>query len=73
MDTVYVIRYRYPGTTNGVPVGDVYALDVGTLSPGSWSYTKDPLTATAFPNDEDARAEVARHSWPDATVEKVDY
>jgi len=65
----YVVRFRYPGTTSGAPVGLVYALDIGHLWPGTWSYVKDPAGATHFDTLEDAeRVSRRRYPWHEATV-----
>jgi hypothetical protein len=68
----FVIRYRYPGSAGGTPVGLVYAQEQRALGPSVWSYTKDPGKATAFGTAEEAEATIAprrrRGSWPEATV-----
>jgi hypothetical protein len=68
----YAIRYRYPGTENGTPVGVVFALDAGDIAPGVWSYAKDPREATLFDTAEDAERTLAQHHyWPEAQVVEV--
>lgn len=67
----WVIEYDYPGTVQDKPVGFVFALNINQISPGAWSYTKDPNEATAFTTEEDARAEATKHAWPRATVRRV--
>lgn len=71
-DYYFVIRYRYPGTVNGRPVGYVYALNCSYLSPGVWSYAKDPEDASMWHTREEAEAELAGHRWwPEAAVVEV--
>lgn len=60
----YLIRYRYPGTTNGKPVGDVYVQAISaSISPGSFSYCKEPEHATRWPDQDAAELELARRTW----------
>lgn len=73
-----LIRYTYPGTTNGRPVGEVYALRlpeslVGRR--GGFSYAKDPAQATAFTPSEAAaliREHGERSVWPGAQAVPLD-
>jgi hypothetical protein len=67
----YVIRYEYPGTVNGQPVGTVYALDISDLSPGSWSYSKKPESATLFDSYEQAQKVREKHRWNYSAVVEV--
>lgn len=69
--STWAIKYRYRGTTNGKPVGIVYALNCHDISPRVWSYTKEPHTATQFPTQESAQSEIARHQWAEAIAVKV--
>jgi hypothetical protein len=72
MSKRYVIRYRYPGTANGSPVGIVYALDIAHLSGrGAWSYVKDPREATMFDSEEAAERVIDGKHWPEARVEEL--
>lgn len=68
--TVWVIRYRYPGTTNGQPVGLVYAVECTgpAFTPGTWSYAKAPEDATRFDTREDAETVARTKHWPEATA-----
>jgi hypothetical protein len=59
----WAIRYRYPGTVNGRPVGKVYVVDIGHRS---WSYTYDIEEATTFATRAEAEAVARRHYWPEA-------
>lgn len=68
----YVIRYEYPGTVNGEPVGTIYARECGWVSPGSWSYRRDPHEATQFPTLEEALHVMRDKSWPLAEVVEID-
>jgi hypothetical protein len=71
MASKFVIRYRYPGTLNHRPVGVVYAEDISYISPGSWSYSKDPQEATKFDSEEDAERAMRNKNWPEATVVRL--
>ncbi len=74
MNGPHVIRYRYPGTTNGgQPVGLVYLQDVADEVPGyprgsAYSYTKNPQRATTFDGRLGAQEIIDGHarSWPEA-------
>ena len=68
----WVIRYRYPGTVSGRPVGWVYALHLPEIGPGVWSYTTERDAATTF--DSEAEAERVGHHmwWPNATAVRCD-
>ena len=63
----YVIRYDSHSTVNGVRVGRVYVRSVGDVSPGAFSYTKDPAEASTFERDE-AVGLLHRHTWNDAVI-----
>jgi hypothetical protein len=71
----YAIRYRYPGSDRGVPVGIVYALRVRDVIPGYprdvWSYSTDPKSATRFSSRDEAEQEAAHHNWPESAVVEV--
>lgn len=66
----YLIRYDYPGTINGKPVGRVYL--TGPLFGGSgiFSHTYDPSdpTVARFPTVAHASREISRGYWPNASV-----
>lgn len=62
----WAIRYRYPGTVNGQPVGMVYAVSVTHLAPLAWSYTRDIDTATTFASRAEAEAVARGKWWPEA-------
>lgn len=66
----YVIRYRYPGTVQGDPVGVVYAVKC-SWGRDVWSYEKHPAHAEWFPTEAEAEAERVKHSWPESAVEFV--
>jgi hypothetical protein len=56
-----VIRYTYPGTTNGQPVGDVYV--TGPHFGGDiWSHTYRVSEAAKF-TAEDAARKLVEKSW----------
>lgn len=67
----FAIQYESRSTVNGEPVGTVYAVDISHLSPGAWSYTKDPERATLFKGSELAERVIAQHLWHAATVVEV--
>lgn len=69
---MFVIEYEYPGTTNGRPVGKVYARslrnDIPDYPEDVWSYVKNPADATVFSTRAEAEREVQRRHWPRARV-----
>jgi hypothetical protein len=63
----WVIRYHSRSTVNGEPVGIVYALDIGHLAPGAWSYKKEPAEATQFDSRHEAESIIQQIGhWPEA-------
>lgn len=71
MATRYAIRYESNSTVNGQPVGTVYAEDIGRISPGCWSYTKESTKATLFDSYDAAWAVRQRHGWPSSEVVEI--
>lgn len=69
--TKYVIRYTYPGTTSGKPVGQVYVQAVRERIPGfpmeAYSYTKSVDDATKWSYDEGVVA-LRTHYWTRAAL-----
>lgn len=73
MTALCVIRYRYPGTTGGRHVGEVYVRDIADCIPTMssrrvFSYAKDPAKATHFTQSE---AERLAYKWPGCTIESL--
>lgn len=64
----YLIRYDYPGTTNGQPVGAVYVERIPWAGEGVYSYTRDPQEATVWDTAEAAEAEARGKHWPDRMI-----
>lgn len=75
-DTTVVVSYASGATVSigdGPPraIGVVYVVDVGQVSPGAYSYTKDPGMATRWPA-RIARAVIDGKAWPDAHMVRAD-
>lgn len=64
MSEKVLIRYNYPGTTNGKPVGEVYVTDVygGGVNDIAFSHTYDPAKALRFTREQAADA-LSYRSW----------
>lgn len=58
----YVIRYIYPGTTNGKPVGLVF-ITGPHFGQDIWSHTKKVAEAATWDTFEEAYQELSRRSW----------
>lgn len=58
----YLIRYTYPGTRNGRPVGDVYVTGphFGT---DIWSHTYEPSKAARWRTRAEAEAALRDKRW----------
>ena len=61
--TRFAISYHSNSTVNGEPVGRVFAQDIGRISPGCWSYSKDPREATLFSDWDSAFRESQKHRF----------
>lgn len=75
---LYVIRYDYPGTENGKPVGPIYVVRFWNGEVWCHSYTRNPGGATHYTEAEarDTLAGQTRHMdhpphWPNATIVRL--
>lgn len=70
-DSTVVIKYDYPGTTNGEAVGPVYVQRVADVIPNYpedvFSYSKNHQEATKF-RESVALREISKRYWPNAKI-----